>query len=243
MKEKNNSVFWTNTPTQRKIDIADMSLEQMVTILDEKSTPETANIFGEIKGLYTAYKLAPSNVLLEAMVAKCLSVIIHTGADNQSAAVATPVKSSRTHPDSMDWEWVQGFEHFLSMNGISETSRQVYIRALKRVMKKYEITDVEALKKNIEWFIDEYSGCDQASHNVHISTLRQFKAYMDDECGYFFSIEQGGEEEIISRIYCNYELAEEEFEGIVSDYCDTADKIKMYNKFAHLVKEYSAKGE
>ena len=240
MKEKNNSIYWTNSPTQRKIDIANMSLEQMVAILDEKSTPETANIFGEIKGLYTAYKLAPSNVLLEAMLAKCLSVIIHAGADNQSATVATPVKSSRTHPDSMDWEWVQGFEHFLSMNGITETSRQVYIRALKRVMKKNNINDVETLIRDIEWLIEEYSGCDQASHNVHISALRQFKAYMKDECGYFFSIEQNGEEEIVSRIYCNFELAEQEFDGIVSDYCENADKIRMYDKFARLIKEYKA---
>jgi hypothetical protein len=240
MKEKNNSIYWTNSPTQRKADVVDMPLDQMIAILDEKSTPETANAFGEIKGLYTAYKLAPSNVLLEAMLAKCLSIIIHTEKDSINTCGATLVKSSRTHPASMDWEWVQGFEHFLMMNDITETSRQVYIRALKRVMKKNNINDVETLIRDIEWLIQEYSGCDQASHNVHISTLRQFKAYMNDECGYFFSIEQDGEEEIVSRIYCNFELAEQEFDGIVSDYCENADKIRMYDKFAHLIKEYKA---
>ncbi len=239
MTEKYNAV-WTNVPTPKKIDTAGMTLDQMMGMLDEKVTPETATAFGEIKGLYTAYKLAPSNVLLEAIITKCLAMILHTNADAPSAVVSTPVKQSRTHPASMDWEWVQGFEHFLLLNGISETSRQVYIRALKRVMKKHGITDVEALKKDIDWFINEYDGCDQASHNVHIASLRQFKNYMNDECGYFVSIEINGEEEIVSRIYCTLSLAEQEFEGVVTDYCQTADKIKLYDKFAVLIKEYQA---
>ena len=38
MKEKNNSIYWTNSPTQRKADVVDMPLDQMIAILDEKST-------------------------------------------------------------------------------------------------------------------------------------------------------------------------------------------------------------
>ena len=229
---------WTNSPAPRKTDVTAMTLDQLIETLDGKSTPKTATAFGEIKGLYTAYKLAPSHVLLEAIITKCLTIILNTKVDDQSSEASTPVKSSRTHPESMDWEWLQGFEHFLLINGISETSRQVYIRALKRVMKKYNITDVEDLKSDIDWYISEYDGNDQASHNIHLSVLRQFKTYAHDERGYFFSIVENGEEEIISRIYCTLDLAQEEFEGLISDYCESADKIKLYDKFANPIKEY-----
>ena len=231
---------WTNAPTPRKTDVTAMTLDQLIETLDKKSTPQSATAFGEIKGLYTAYKLAPSNVLLEAIITKCLTIILNAKASEQPPDISTPVKSSRTHPESMDWEWLQGFEHFLLLNDISESSRQVYIRALKRVMKNYNIADVEALKRDIDWYISEYDGNDQASHNIHLSVLRQFKNYMHDERGYFFAIEENGEEEIVSRIYCTLDLAQEEFEGLVSDYCETADKIKMYDKFANPVKEYIA---
>lgn len=172
---KNNNLMWVSNPSPKKINTADMSLDQMIDALEQKATAENASDFGEIKGLYAAYKLAPSTVLLEAILAKCLEVILNGSIAGASPAASTPVKPSRTHPASLEWEWVQGFEHFLLLNGISETSRPVYIRAIKRVIKKYGIIEVAELKNDIDWLIDQYDGCDQAAHNVHLAALRQFK--------------------------------------------------------------------
>lgn len=236
---KKNYEAWVSSPAPQKENSVEMSIEQMINSLDERTNPEMATLFGEIKGLYTAYKLAPSTILLETIVAKCLTAVLQSKMEDRKETTVTPIKSSRTHPSSMDWEWVQGFEHFLMLNGISDNSRPIYIRALKRVMKKYNVTDVETLKENITFYINEYNGRDQASHNAHISALRQFRNFMDDECGYFFSIEKDGEEEIISRIYCNHDLACQEFEELVIEYRDTTESIKMYDKFSKLIKAYS----
>ncbi len=54
----------------RKKVKSEMSLEELMEMLDKKAMGKTATVFGEIKGLYTAYKLAPTNVLLEAILAK-----------------------------------------------------------------------------------------------------------------------------------------------------------------------------
>ena len=231
-----NNPMWMSCPPSKVAQTADLSLDQMIEELDQSVTPETAAAFGEIKGLYVAYKLTPSTVLLEAILAKCLAILLNIHRSN--ASPATPVKLSRTHPASMEWEWVQGFDYFLRINDISETSRPVYIRALKRVMKKYGITRVDDLKKEIDWLIDEYDGCDQGSHNVHIAALRQFKKYMEDECGFFISVVDHGEEEIVVRIYCRLDLAEAEFEDVIAVYDTTAERIRLYDKLATLVKEH-----
>lgn len=234
---KINNAAWFSTPKFRKNEASDMDLQQMIDLLDERATPETAAVFGEIKGLYSAYKLAPSAVLLEAIVVKCLSIILSNHTASQSFGASTPVKTSRTHPDSMDWEWVQGFAHFLLLSGISENTRQVYIRALKRVIKNNQIYDVKVLIDNIDFYINQYDGNDQAAHNVHLAALRQFRSFIFDECGYFVSVMINGNEEIVSRVYCTLDLARQEFEEIEREYRGVAESVKLYDKFASLVEE------
>ena len=60
---------------------------------------------------------------------------------------------------------------------------------------------------------------------------------MLDECGYFFTVEKDGEEYVVSRIYCRFELAASEFEGIIEEYRDKADVVRMYGKLANLIDE------
>ena len=238
MKEK-NTAKWISYPTSVNKDTSGLSLDEMMAMLDGIAVPENATALGEIKGLYAAHKLAPSGVLLEAIIGKCLSIILGAGTMQQSINLSTPVRLIRSQPASMEWEWVQGFEHFLMLRGISETTRSVYIRALKRVMKKHGI-DVNDLRESIDSYIREYEGCDRESHNVHIGSLRQFKEYMNDECGYFISIENNGYEEIASRIYCTRELAEQQLEDVISEYGASSEKIRLYDKFAVLIREYKA---
>ncbi len=237
-----NNLLWMCAPAPKKVDVATMSLDQMIELLDQRATPDTATVFGEIKGLYAAYKLAPSHVLLEAIIAKCLTIILNAdGKSSQGVVSLTPAGKSQKRPVSMEYEWIQGFEYFLLLNGISENTAMVYVRALKRVIKNQNIADVDELMDMIDWLIREYEGCDRASHNVHISALRQFKNYMNDQSGYLIAIEKDGIEEIVSRIYCSLDGAQEAYEGIISDDCDGVDKIRLYNKFAKLIKEYKVK--
>ncbi len=237
MSEK-NSIGWISMPTSHTTNAASMSIEEMIEKLEKQSSPENAAAIGEIKGLFRAYKLSPSTALLELIVIKCLTILLDMQATTVSSMVPVSVKACRTHPTSMDWEWVQGFDYFLLLNGISENSRQVYIRALKRVMKNHGIANVEELKERISELIDEYAVTDKKAHNVHISALRQFKDFMLDGCGFFITVEQDGEETIIDRIYCNQERAVQAFENAISKHCDTADKLRLYDKFAKLIKEH-----
>lgn len=230
-------IGWMSAPAQKRADASGMTIDEMIETLEKTATPETAAACGEIKGLYGAYKLAPSNLLLEAIIAKCLTIIINISPGANLSVASTPLKINKNHLPSMDWEWVQGFEHFLLLNVISETTRQVYIRAIKRVMKNYSVTDVNLLKDNIDWYIDQYDGKDQAAHNVHLAALRQFKKFINDGCGYFISVELNSEEEIVSRIYCTLALARSEYQGIIDEYRNTAKKARLYDKFATLIEE------
>lgn len=54
-------------------------------------------------------------------------------------------------------------------------------------------------------------------------------------------IEKDGNEEIVSRIYCRPDLAQEEFEGVVTDYGDSVDRVIFYDKFKRFIKDYRAK--
>ncbi len=235
MTEKNTG--WMSVPTQKRADTSNMTIAEMIEMLERNASSETAAAYGEIKGLYNAYNIAKSEVLLETIIAKCLAIIINNSLNANSTVASTPLKTNKNHPVTLDWEWVQGFEHFLLLNGISETTKQVYIRALKRVMKNYSVTDVTSLKNDIDWFIAQYDGRDQAAHNVHLAALRQFKSFVNDECGYFISVEVNGNEEIVSRIYCTLALARLEYKEIIDDYRNMAKKVKLYDKFATLIEE------
>ncbi len=144
--------------------------------------------------------------------------------DEKNATISTPVKASRIHPSSMEWEWAQGFKHFLIIKQMSEGATHVYMRALKQVMNDADnkISNIHDLKNKIDELIVKYAdGRDKQFHNMHIAALRKFKDYMNDEAGYFISVEKNGNEEIVSRIYCTIELAQQEFEELTIEYRGT----------------------
>ena len=122
-------------------------------------------------------------------------------------------------------------------NGITETTAQVYIRALKRVIRAHGITDVETLIERIDELIDAYQGKDQKAHNVHISVLKQFDAYVQDPNGFVIAVQKDGKEQIVSRIYSTITAAESEMDFVGDDYRGEADKVVLYDKFKRFVKE------
>ena len=207
MNEK-KLISWIACPTAKKLNLSKMSLDELMELLGEKATAETAKVYGEIRGLYAAYKLAPSTVLLEAIIAKCLQIIL-----NDESSALLPGAGVFTQNAKVDlsepawlWEWVNGFDYFLMLNKVaSEKSRAVYIRALKRIMKNEdpEIKTVRELIDKIYYLIDKYAGIDRQrkeNHNVHISALRKFKDYIEDRCGFFYTVEMDGKEEKVERV-------------------------------------------
>jgi hypothetical protein len=232
---KRENLPWTHPKTER--EDGGRSLESWMARLDAAATPQTAGAFGEIRGLYLAYKIAPSATLLEEMLCKCLALVLDgSKATPEFLPSTASVKGRRG--DAMDYEFLLGFEYFLNeKKGITEATAQVYIRALKRVIRAHGITDVETLIERIDELIDAYQGKDQKAHNVHISVLKQFDAYVQDPNGFFIAVQKDGKEQIVSRIYSTITAAESEMDFVGDDYRGEADKVVLYDKFKRFVRE------
>lgn len=219
---------WIACPPVRTVSTAGLSLDDLVALLEQSATPETATACGEIKGLYGAYKLAPSTALLETIVAKCLELLLKS----RSAA---PVVATSRKPAFLEDVWVSGFEYFLEVVcGKSEKTTAVYVRAIKRIMKSRNLT-IKDLVARIDDLIAVYDGNDQASHNVHISALRRFKEFILDPCGFVFTVSDQDGEWIESRVYCTWDKVEADYRNMAEEYAQKGQTLKAYDKFGNLL--------
>ncbi len=235
---ENNSNFMVDI-TRNRYDFNGLTLDAVIKILEEKTTSDNAADFGEIRGLYTAYKLAPSALLLEAITVKCLEIILNNEKNKHSlCSAAMPIVREKI-PAVLKNEWSEGFLFFLTTRLIKRTTENtagVYIRAIRRVMKNDLNTDnVAVLIERIDDMIAKYDGNDAGSHNAHISALRRFKDFIEDDCGYLIVIEHKGKIEIADRLPCSLERVMDSIDDQREEYAEADANVALYDKFGRFM--------
>ena len=238
---ENNSDFMIDN-MRRRYGFNGLAIDKAMKILEEKTTSDNAADFGEIRGLYTAYKLSPSDLLLEAIIVKCLEIILNNE-ENVRSLCSTAIPNAREKiPAVLKNEWAEGFLFFLTTRLIKSTTENtagVYIRAIKRVMKNDLNTDnIEVLIERIDEMIAKYDGNDAESHNVHISALRRFKDFIEDDCGYLIVLEYNGKIEVADRLPCSLDKAMSSLELEREEYAERGIDVVLYDKFGRPVMCY-----
>ena len=215
-----------NMNNAKNVDFENMTLEEKIAALDGKVPAEQ---LGELKGLLGAYRIAPSNALLEAIIAKLIAIILK---NNINVVANQKVLDDEDDFLDLNQEWALAYEHFLALQGKKDSSIEVYVRAIKRIMKDYGITDINEFKKRILELIDLYEGNDQKSHNLNISALKAFLNFIQEGCGVIITyIDKYGDEYVVDRIYCTPDKAISSIDEAIEDYRDRAVKVRMIDAF------------
>lgn len=215
-----------NINSAKNVNFGNLTLEEKIAELDGKIPAEQ---FGELNGLLGAYRIAPSNALLEAIIAKLVAIILQ-----KNINIVANQKDLDDEDDFLDLnqEWALAYEHFLVLQGKKDSSIEVYVRAIKRIMKDYGIADINEFRKRIYELIERYEGNDQKSHNLNISALKAFLKFMQEGCGVIITyIDKYGCEYVVDRIYCTPDKAISSIDEAIEDYRDCAVKVRMINVF------------
>lgn len=222
---KNNFIPMKKTDTN--VDLDRLTLEEKIAALDGKVTPEE---FGELKGLLAAHRIAPSSSLLEVIIAKLVVIILKS-----DTKLSTKEEVDYDEDDGrldIDGEWISAYECFLDYQDIKPSSIDVYIRAIKRIMKEYGISSAKELRNRIQELIGIYDGNDQKSHNLNISALKKFRDFCDSNCGVITTyIDKNGGEYVVERAFCTPDKALPGFDCTIEEYRDCAVKVRMINPF------------
>lgn len=222
---KNNFIPMKKTDTN--VDLDRLTLEEKIAALDEKVTPEE---YGELKGLLAAHRIVPSSALLEAIITKLIAIILKS--DTKVSAKEESVYDENDVGLELDSEWTLAYEHFLALQGKKDSSIEVYVRAIKRIMKEYGISSAKELRNRIQELIRIYDGNDQKSHNLNISALKQFRDFCDSRCGVITTyIDKNDGEYVVERAFCTPDKALPGFDCTIEEYRDRAVKVRMIDVF------------
>lgn len=194
---KNNSIQSVATSITHKRTLYEL-IEQLAA---HPGTPANAKVMDEIKGIMEIYDdLDPvsSARVMERVAMKLAGALINTL--DECFDVTDPGEEIF---DPLN-EWENGFEAYLLFNGKTEKTIEVYIRCIKRIMKRMRAADINEMLKRV----DEYE-CNGANER---SALTQFDKCISDGKGYVIVLnEQGGSEQyVVWRGYYARENALEE---------------------------------
>ena len=191
---KNNSMQGTE-PTQNLNEL----LEQLRA---HPGTTANAKVMDEIKGIMEIYEeVDPVSAakVMERVAVKLAGALIDTLGEYWDAI--DPGADEIFEPLS---EWENGFEAYLLFNGKTEKTIEVYLRCIKRIMKKMCASDINEMFSRV----NEYE-CNGANER---SALTQFEKCIDDGKGYVIVLSEkdSSEQFVMWRGYYTREAALEE---------------------------------
>ena len=209
------------------------TVEMLCRVITEKGDAVLSAQIGEIKGLYAAYELAPSNTLLETIAVKLglmVECLIGAPAIERPAISGfcfKPAAASRTSAPTGKTEtegWIKDFSDHMRRQGKTEKTIEVYVRAIVRVMNdgiNGTPLDFPTMQKEIGNLIADYRSRENTNHNV-IAALKRFAAFAKETCrpeslGYRITREDDGIEELLWHDTCTEEEAVAAFESIIRE--------------------------
>ena len=210
------------------------TLQELAGRLKIEEAGDAGKLVVELRLLTFIYGLEADMESLEKIASTALKLACELQELAKKNGGTSPEKKRSA---SMAQEWVQGFEHFLLLSGVRENTREIYVRAVKRVMKQKEISDIEEIRREIEAIVTEYREKTRATDKVNYAALRQFQYFCEDECGFVITIVHNGVDDATQRLYVRRELAESVFEETMEDYKESVEAVRMYDKFGKLLLE------
>ena len=137
---------------------------------------EVLNKISEIKGLYTAYELAPNEVIFNKIVETLFDVI-----EIQNKKMISIVQQVNPNSVNVSGE-LSDFYMYLTNCGKKHNTADNYRKIIMQVVraKKYA-GGIPELDRRIDETIAFYDGNDAASHNVHTAALRAYKKYLEQK--------------------------------------------------------------
>ncbi len=144
-------------------------------ILKYRNT-EVLSKFGEIKGLYAAYELSNSSVLLEKIIEVLLELIemtINLPGSDYNTKKAIMNKENKTGE-------LAGFYNYLVEKGKKPTTADCYRKTIMQIMKKFNILTIDEFNRKLVEIIAMYHENDKQNHNRHIAALLRYQEYLNN---------------------------------------------------------------
>ena len=150
-------------------------LNKVNEIINLKNNKELINQIGKVNGLISAYDITKNVDILEEAFNQVLSLI------EQMNSTTNIVESNKTSKVIVGDKFFADFIIYLRSYNLGEATIGGYIRAIKRVISKYNFDSIDELIESINEIIEEYAHDENESekyHNVHISALRKLRLYI-----------------------------------------------------------------
>lgn len=165
-------------------------IENIISIASSMNDSQLNHYSGKLRGLYTAYIINKNYDVLEEITNTLATIFEQLNLNNQNNK-ATKI--------FVDYDFAEFYE-YLKLKGLSDATVKGYIRALKRILSKYDYDSLKELAEDIEKVTQDYAnGKDMKYHNIHLSALNRLYDFM----------------QIVSETKCYYVMYKENDDTIV----------------------------
>lgn len=139
-----------------------------------KSNSRVSSKLSEVRGLYTAYEVAPNDIVLEKILEGLIEVIELQSTTMCSKVEETPRKRVNLTGDLLE------FYNYLVDAGKAHTTADNYRKIVIRIVKD-KFKDIADLNNHIKDAIAIYDGNDADYHNMHVAALRQYEKFLNSQ--------------------------------------------------------------
>ena len=231
------------------------SLKEVVEVLYNKaqriSNRKILAKIGELKGLFAAYEMDSSKILIETICKKMGQILldfIDRDYRESSMNISLHRRLSR-----MEEEWVNDFYEYLDQIGKTQGTKDMYMRALRRAILRGDNpkTDFQSLCESIDGLIISYEKENPKNFTI-LSALKHFRDFSQVYRRRYRIFEykivmiEDDKEKMLWQDNCSQEQAEKMFKEILSKICeerrnnnDTSKwkSIRLYDKAGNLIRK------
>ena len=138
---------------------------------------EIASKLAEIRGLYTAYEVAPNELVLEKILDGLADVIEYQTKNQTTNSRRTVERGVNKSGELSD------FYAYLIESGKTHTTADNYRKAVMQAINAMEYSGVEELNAKVDEAIYYYveDGRDLKYHNLHTAALRRYKDFLNNK--------------------------------------------------------------
>lgn len=229
------------------------SLKEVVEVLYNKaqriSNRKILAKIGELKGLFAAYEIASSKILIETICKEMAQIILDfIDRDGRESSINISLHRSLSKE-----EWVNDFYEYLGQIGKTLGTKDMYLRAFKRAILRGDNpkTDFQSLCESIDDLIISYEKENPKNFTI-LSALKHFRDFSQVYCSkcrnyeYKIVMIEDDKEKMLWQDNCSLEQAEKMFKEILSKICeerrnnnDTSKwkSIRLYDKAGNLIRK------